>query len=241
MSILKGLILGLGHVNCMTFMRDKVMDRANYSARIMTARHEAWNKIDHTLTAYISTDDYEKSLKDSDERKPVSVVFPNSYTVLETLLSYFVGAFLQEPVFRYEGNGPEDVVGAILLEKVIQQQVLKNKVGLNLHTQARDAFAYGFGASTPTWYTEYGKKRVKKEIPRMFGLGMRTEYEILDDQLLYEGNALENIDPYLYLPDTSVPMHEPQKGEFVGWVEHSNYMNLYLLMRLMANMLMLNI
>jgi hypothetical protein len=208
------------------FLRDKVMDRANYSARIMTTRHSDWQKIDHTLTAYIPADDYEKSLKDSDERKPVSVVFPNSYTVLETLLSYFVGAFIQEPIFRYEGHGPEDVIGAILLEKVIQQQVLKNKVGLNLHTQARDAFAYGFGVSTPVWTEEWGKKRVKKEVPRMFGLGTRIEYEVQDEQLLYEGNALDNIDPYLYLPDVTVGIHEPQKGEYVGWVEHTNYMNL---------------
>jgi hypothetical protein len=205
-------------------IRDNLMERAFESARDMTVRHSDWNAIDHTLTAYIPVSEEEQNVKDNDSRKPVSIVFPNSYTVLETLLSYFVGAFLQDPIFRYEGFGPDDVIGPILLEKVIAQQCHRNKVGLNLHTQARDAFAYGFGVSTPIWVNEYGKKTVKTKVPGLFG--SRDKVEILDNQLLFEGNALNNIDPYLYLPDTNVPIDKPQSGEFVGWLEPDNYYTL---------------
>jgi len=207
-------------------VRDKVMQRAYDSARRMTSRHAAWNQIDHTLTAYISVDAEENKVKSGDSRKPISIVFPYSYTVLETLLSYYVGAFLQDPIFRYEGVGPNDVIGAILLEKLIALQCNKTKVGLNLHTQARDAFSYGFGVVTPIWETQYGKKSVKQKVGGMFGFGSREESVVMNDQLLFEGNALENIDPYLYLPDPTVPIHAPQDGEFVGWVNKSNYMSL---------------
>lgn len=205
-------------------IRDEVLERAQASANTMSARHSTWNDIDHTLTAYISTDDKERLEKDSDSRKPISIVFPYSYTVLETLLSYYVAAFLQDPIFRYEGVGPNDVVGAILLEKLISLQCTKNKVGLNLHTQARDAFAYGFGVTTPTWVKETGTVTTMLNQGGILGFGGR-KVPVTKDVTVFEGNALENVDPYLYLPDVNVPIHSPQAGEYVGWVSPTNLMN----------------
>ena len=207
-------------------IKDEILDRAYSSARIISTRHGQWRDIDSTLTAYIPIDDAERVVKGNDFRKPVSIVFPYSYTVMETLLSFYITSFGQEPVFRYEGVGPNDIIGAILLEKLISLQCLKNKVLLNLHTQARDAFAYGFGVVTPIWKTELGTKKVIQKTPGFMGFGS-TEVEVLmKDQTLFEGNALENIDPYLYLPDPTVPIHDPQSGEYVGWVNPTNYMAL---------------
>jgi len=201
----------------------EVLERARNSYRVMSTRHDAWNKIDHTLTAYISVDEEENKIKDKDIRKPVSIVFPYSYTVLETLLSFYTAAFIQDPIFRYEGVGPSDIIGAILLEKLISLQCSKTKVGLNLHTQARDSFAYGLGIATPTWTTEYGKKIITSREGGFLGFGGKNVKQTLDNQLLFEGNSLENIDPYLYLPDPNVPIHDPQKGEYSGWISNSNY------------------
>jgi len=207
-------------------IKSELLQRAQASARVMSGRHAAWNSIDFTLSAYIPVDESERLVKEKDSRRPTSIVFPYSYTVLETLLSFYVAAFLQDPIFRYEGTGPKDVIGAILLEKVIALQCIKNKVGLNLHTQARDSFAYGFGVVTPTWTSEYGKKTVKQKSRGFFGFGASEQILTMDNQLLFEGNALENIDPYLYLPDITVPIHSPQAGEYNGWVNKTNYMAL---------------
>ena len=207
-------------------IKSELLQRAQASARVMSGRHAAWNSIDFTLSAYIPVDESERLVKEKDSRRPTSIVFPYSYTVLETLLSFYVAAFLQDPIFRYEGAGPRDVIGAILLEKVIAIQCIKNKVGLNLHTQARDAFAYGFGVVTPTWISEYGKKTIKQKSGGFFGFGASEQILTMDNQLLFEGNALENIDPYLYLPDITVPIHSPQAGEYNGWVNKTNYMAL---------------
>lgn len=209
-----------------TKLRNLILERAHNSARVMSGRHSDWAKIDETLTAYIPTSELEEDIKYEDSRKPTSIVFPNSYTILETLLSYFVGAFIQGPIFQYEGAGPKDVIGAILLEKIIDLQCNKNKVGLNLHTQARDSFAYGFGISTPTWVQEYGTKTIKEMTGGFLGFNQKPTYTYIPNYLMFEGNALDNIDPYLYLPDPSVPVHSPQEGEYVGWVARSNYMNL---------------
>ena len=95
----------------------KVMLLAQDSYKVMQKCHASWNEIDQTLTAYIPLSTYEKTLKAGDKTKPVSVVIPFSYAVLETVLAYNVKAFLSGPtIFQYEGFGPEDTVPAKLLE-----------------------------------------------------------------------------------------------------------------------------
>ncbi len=194
----------------------EVMNRAEDSWSVMSRRHPTWNEIDQTLTAYMTLDEEEQTVKNKDSRKPVSIVVPYSYATLETLLTYWVATFLTLPYFHYEGVTVDDIVGTMMLEKVIELQCINNKVGLSLHTQFRDSLTYGFGVTAPIWTEKWGWRTYLDEA----GVKQRSR------ERLFEGNRLENIDPYLYLPDPSVPIHEPQKGEFVGWIQRTNYMSL---------------
>ncbi len=195
---------------------DEVTRRARDSYSVMSRRHKDWNKIDETLTTYITLDDEEELIKSKDSRKPVSIVVPFSYAVLDTLLTYMSMVFLSDPIFKYKGVTSEDVIGTMMLEKVIQTQCNYSKVALSLHTQFRDSFAYGLGTSTPIWYDEYGYKTVWDA----YGLKTREEH------IIFEGNRLDNIDPYLYLPDPSAPINDIKKGSYVGWIDRTNYMSL---------------
>ena len=204
--------------------------RVQESSREISKRHKSWKKIDQTLTAYIPIDEAEKKVKDNDERRPVSIVIPYSFATMETLLTYLVAAFLDYPIFKYDGSSPEDRFGAILLEKVIEVQSRRAKMALSLHTTFRDAWSYGFGSAAPYWDKVYGKKSVMVDagfLSAIFGSwiggGKRRESQ---DTTLYEGNMLKNIDPYMYLPDPNVPVQDIQKGEFVGWIETTNYMRM---------------
>ena len=192
-----------------------VMDRATDSYSVMSARHPSWNLIDRTLTAYVPLDEKERMLKSQDIRIPTSIVIPYSYATLETLLTYLVTAFLDMPIFRYEGVTDDDKIGAIMLEKVVELQTINFKVALSLHTQFRDSLAYGFGITAPIWTEYWGY-----ETRFIGGEKVRTQ------KLLFEGTKLENIDVYSYLPDPSVPIHEIQRGEFVGWVSKTTLMDL---------------
>ena len=169
-------------------LRKAIMSRASASQMMMSRRHSSWKQIDRCLTSYIPLDDLELELKEKDERRPVSIVVPISQAVLETLLTYLVTAFLDDPMFRYEGNSPEDMFGAMLMEKIISVQSTRAKMGIQLHTMFRDALAYGMGMVTPVWTETFGR-------PSMGGA----------PEVLYEGNQLWNIDPYKYLPDTTLP------------------------------------
>lgn len=189
-------------------LKTEILLRARESATLMSARFDSWNDVDKVLTSYIDLDVKEEELKDADKRKPVSIVFPYTYAIMETLLSYLCAAFFQDPILRYEGYGPNDVIGSILLEKIIDLHCNKNKVALNLHTMFRDSLSYGLGVVVPGW----------KTVTRDMGFG--------EEEVIFEGNSLENVDPYLYLPDVNVPVHEVQKGEYSGWVDKTNYMDL---------------
>lgn len=208
----------------------EVFLRALESSREMSKRYDSWKKVDKTLTAYIKMDESEAVVKSQDDRRPVSIVVPYSYATLETILTYFVSAFLEDPIFRYEGSGPEDIVGAILLEKVIEQHTRQFKVALNLHTMFRDSLSYGMGVVTPTWDKKWGWKAVVQDAGFMSALLNRfvpTEKKRgREESILFEGNRLKNIDPYRFLPDPNVAIHDVQMGEFVGWIESTSYMKL---------------
>jgi len=206
-------------------IKNEVLRRARESHSVVANRVSSWNEIERVMTAYIEPTEEEKIIKSSNSRAPTSIVFPYSYVIMETVLTYLVMAFLNDPILQYKGVSPEDTVGAIMLEKVVQNQCDVFKVGLSLHTFLRDSIVYGIGAAAPAWEKKIGTniREDKSGFLSYFrGHGTRT-YE---EEVIYEGNKLTNIDPYLYLPDPRVPSHRTQDGEFVGWIDLTSRMSL---------------
>jgi hypothetical protein len=208
-------------------LRSRIWERAQAARNEISKRFPYWNEIDRTLTAYIPLKDEEEVIKNKDDSKPVSIVFPYSYSTLEALMTYMTMAFFQDPMFQYDGVDDSDTLGAMLMELLIKVHCSKNKVPLNVHTVLRDSFAYGIGAAIPEWTRRWGKKPVIHQSITESVLGQQNNRSIsMDKALLFEGNALSNIDPYMLLIDPSVSSADIQKGEFVGWVDRTNYMSL---------------
>lgn len=183
---------------------EQTMNRARDSFDRMKTKHEAWRKVDRTMNVFTEPSLTDSKARRKDPKAPVGIVVPLSYAVLDTILTYFSGSMLELPYFRFQGQGPEDEIGATLLENVVAHQNTRFEAGLALHTFYRDAFCYGFGAVHLNWRRKYGRS----------------------GQLMWEGNDIENIDSYSFLPDPNVPIHRIQDGEFVGWVERTNFMRL---------------
>lgn len=208
-------------------LRDKISSRANDARRVISKRFSSWREIDRTLTTYIPLKEIEEKIKKKDPSKPVSIVFPYTYSMLEALLTYLSMAFFQDPMFQFEGVEDTDTEGAMLMELVIRLHCIKNKVALNIHTALRDALSYGVGISIPGWRKLYGKKAVRASVAVDSPLGSQTNKSFsMVDSLLFEGNDLSNIDPYMWLPDPSVSSVDIQKGEFIGWIDRTNFMDL---------------
>ena len=208
-------------------LRSRIWERARTSRDEMSKRFDSWREIDKTLTTYMPLKDKEQELKDSDSSKPVSIVFPYSYSMLEALLTYLSMAFFQDPMFQYEGVEDDDTIGATLMEMVIRLHCIKNKVPLAIHTVLRDSLSYGIGIGIPEWRRQYGKKVIKASVVTLSDLGeSRQAMNQFVSSLIFEGNALSNIDPYMWLPDPSVSSDNIQKGEFLGWIDRDSYVNL---------------
>jgi len=152
-------------------LRTKIWARASESRKEISKRFPSWNEIDKVLTNYIPLSEKEERVKEKDSRKPVSIIFPYSYSNLESLLTYMSLAFFQDPIFQYEGVEDSDTVGAMLMELVIRLHCIKTKVPLALHTVLRDGFAYGVGIGMPGWVKRYGQVPIKTSIITQSKLG----------------------------------------------------------------------
>lgn len=203
---------------------DMIMRRARESAEVISERFESWNAIDQTMTTYIDLTESEERVQDDDHRKPVSIVFPYTYAILETVLGYLLSAYMQDPIFRYEGKSGEDTIGAMLLELVVASHCKHSKSILNFHTQFRDSLCYGFGIVGTRWDVEKGYKIVKNEEVDFYG--NTTVSKSKEVGTVFEGTTLFNIDPYLSLPDPNCPIGNAQQGEMFGWMEKTNLMAL---------------
>lgn len=207
----------------------KLMNYATQSYNVMQRRHASWNVVDDKLNIYITPTTREEERVAADANAPVSIVVPQSFAVMETILTYFVGAFLQDPIFMYEGAGPEDMAGAKLMELLIEYQMRRSQGGLALHTMFRDSITYGFGAVAAGWKKQQGNRIVAEENTpdtgalALLGAGPRKKTV---PYIFYEGSELVNIDPYLCLPDPNVPIHKACQGDFFGWVDEMPLVNL---------------
>lgn len=196
-----------------------VLRRAQQSRSVIQKRFNSWEEIDKQLMVYVDVEEQEKKRKKLATDAPVAVVVPTLFATMDTLLTYLMTAFMDDPIFRYEGVEPDDVIGSVLLEQLINFQTRRNKIGLALHTQWRDCLAYGIGPVHMGWEVEKGYIPTKVNnyyagIP----IGKKASTK---EGIVFEGNQVYPIDPWNYLPDPSVGIHDVQKGEFVGWVDQT--------------------
>ena len=210
------------------FILNQVLTRAQEAFSQVSQRFDAWEDVDRSLCAYVAPE----TLKDEDNAgdKTNSIVIPTSYANMETVLTYMTKAFLGDNIFRYLPVGPEDDIGAKLMELLVQRQMMQSHAGLRLHTQWRDSFAYGFGVVAPVWTEHYAVRNRTEDqgfLSLVSGLWRSTGTQDTSERtLIREGNELINIRPYRTLADPNVSIEDIQKGEFFGWSDNDNFTNL---------------
>lgn len=211
----------------------EVKSRAKCSQGEMSKRYPIWEKTRDKLTCFVAPDKIDprdKLLQEKNEDYPATVIIPSTYAILDTILTYWLTAFGDGPLFRYDGVGPEDHPAAKLLEHVVNNQARRSKMLLNLYVQWRDALAYGLGISCVRWHEEYGRRTVMKDVEIGFepvsGAPITIPKPFSERVHIYEGSVIDNISPMDYFPDTAVPCHQVQNMEFVGFLTKSNYVSL---------------
>ena len=210
-------------------LAELIRTRARESFDCISRRYNSWNEIDEMLTVYIKPDKNEVEVTDKDKRKPVSIVVPYMYAQLETLLTYLTMAFLEDDTFVYEGASSEYQGAAKMAQFVVNRQVEWFKGGLKMHTCFRDGLAYGIGAATTFWTQKeaFVRRQSSGRLYDSTGRVMGADNRVLREKsILYEGNRIDNIDPYDLLPDPNVSITDVQEGEMFGWCDKRQYLKL---------------
>lgn len=208
---------------------NEVKNRARDSQSVMSTRYDSWKKSDQMMTAYTTLD--EAFGQNLGKNKEISVIVPMGFATIDTLLSHLMSIYMGGVYFPQKGIGPEDAKAAMLAELVLDMQFHKADMMLNLYTQYRDMYVYGLGVVSPTWQRQWGKKITLRDTGKYdIASGSVLESGMLERRIekgiVWEGNELENWSPYSYLPDPNRPVHQVQKGQFVGNVSRMDYYQL---------------
>lgn len=218
-----------------------IQNRVTEGRRNITERESSWDAVDRSLQMYVRPD-YGKNprhvrIPESNRGRDGAggiverqVIMPFSYATLETLMTYLMATIVQTPVFRYEGEGPEDVLVAALMQAHVQRQVERFNFGLSAHTLLRDSLAYGIGVGHPVWKRVFGPtyKRADTapgslaEAQSLMAQARRS----VSHELKYEGTQLENINPRSFYMPYGLPVQKIQEAEFVGWSSFQGYLQL---------------
>lgn len=209
-----------------------MLERIKTSEDRMKQFYARWQVAERKMQAYLTLPNYEAMLKQMNDNSqppaPAIIIFPYKYAVISTIVTYCLKVFCgRKPFFPLSSDSIEgsDVVN--YMETMVQRHLDATKAILRIYQVLLDGELYGMGAMRCIWQTKMGKRRVMRqpsEAERLqFAANPGAMPNLLKDsehRVIWAGNELMNIDPFMFFPDPNVPMNEvSEKGEYVFWRE----------------------
>ena len=207
-------------------------DRIDMSERKMQTFYARWQVNELKYQAYINLDDFEQILKGlNDEGRPslaIHITVPYAFATINTIVTYLLHTFAgRKPIFQIGSAKRETSRSAMMMEQVLQYNADRVRLVKLIYQFLMDTQIYGVGIFRTGWKDEKCVRTVwKDEQPQVAGLGLQPQaggpppkkVRSREQRLVYSGNTVDTIDPYMFLPDPRVPMQEVnRKGEFVFW------------------------
>lgn len=204
---------------------EQIRQRLRASELEMTKFHPRWKVAERKFQAYMSLPKYEKMLRDmnntSKPPSPAIIVFPYQYAVISTIVSYMMRVFCaRRPIFPLGFTSPGSAEAAPKMETVLQYNSEKTKMVARLHQFFLDGELYGLACMRNIWRVDTARRTTWRPAspmelitnPSLAGQWFPTT----TDRQVYEGNSITNIDPYMLLPDPSVPLAACNRlGEYI--------------------------
>ena len=204
---------------------DYLVTRLRDSERSMSAFHGRWRANEMRNQAWIDLRKYDSILKAANDKgKPplaVDIVVPYSFATLSTISTYLLQVFAARHPFLQVGTYGMNVNNALQMEIILQYQNDHNRVVKHWWNWFNDMGLYGVGIMMNRWTVETKFKTQRNQAPVFdlttggFGMeGIREQQEVVT----YEGNEMFSVDPFMFFPDSRVPMRDVStKGEYVFW------------------------
>lgn len=210
------------HAKLLSFLRKRI----EMSENAMSKFYARWRVAERKIQAYIDLPDYEKLLKEMNQRgeppNATSITVPYAFATIWTIVTYLTHVFAgRKPMFPIGSHKAETVQSAQKMETVLQYQADHTRMVKRLIQFFFDDEVYGVGVLRTLWKEER-KMRTVRRAQSPLGTVMpgspQQAIQQKEERLVYEGNDVLNVDPFMFFPDPRVPMCEVNKrGEFVFW------------------------
>lgn len=188
----------------------------------MSQFYGRWNMRELQYQAYVSVPDWEKRYnevcKDASlvnvKKQDANIIVPYSFATIRTIVTYLATVFLgRKPIFTVGTNNSALVENAKSMEMLLQYNAEHNQLVKELTQWLYNGEIYGLGILKTGFVTETAP-RTTWVLDPMSGRPLRARTA----SVIYQGNTVENIDPFLFFPDPRVPLLKVAKeGEFVYW------------------------
>lgn len=197
----------------------------------MSSRWEQWRKAERSYRLYVNPDELQgpqESVTDNAEllyTYPSSIVVPLSYSMVQTLVSFWVTLFTNSKPYLQVGYRDTQSKGAAKAQELLLTYQLDfNGFVPLLYNWFLDACRYGQGIISNGWEVRQKMQTVrgKQILPGPMG---PIEIPVVERRpvLEYEGNVPENVDPFNWRPDHRWSIGKFQRGTFCGeemWRSH---------------------
>lgn len=206
------------------FILDAVNTRQAMSEKDMAQKHEKWKKDEEMQMAYLperDADTVRRAAKEDGEVQYVTIEVPVAYAMTLSAHTYLTSIFLSRtPVLQFTGRHGESEQNVQAVETIMNYQTEVGKHLPNYYVWLMDVLKYGIGIIGHYWADEHAvRSKIVEEAATAFGVkikGKTKRKKITERIPTYQGNRLFNVKPTDYLPDTRVPLNQPEKGEFQG-------------------------
>lgn len=202
-----------------------LLARVKMSENAMQTRFWKWEEADKDFNFWMperEVDNLRRQAKEAGKPQYVTIEIPYAYAQMMAAHTYFSSVFLSKsPIWHMQARHGEPEMNVQAVEALMDYQVQVGGMLPALYVWLHDAAKYGLGVILRHWDDEVRTiSRFEEEPVMLFGQpveGATEKKKITENIPGYQGNRLVNIRCYDYLPDTRVPLNQPNKGEFVGW------------------------
>jgi hypothetical protein len=201
-----------------------LLARIKMSEADMQSYYERWEDAEKQFKFYMperEVDSLRRLEKDKGNPQYVNIEIPYAYAQMMAAHTYFSSVFLaRNPVWQLQGRHGEPEMNVQAMEALIDYQVHVGGMMPQLFVWLHDATKYGLGVVFRYWDEEVKTvSEIVEEQVMILGSpveGKTEKKKITRNIKGYEGNRLLNVRPFDYLPDTRVPLSNPNRGEFIG-------------------------
>lgn len=187
------------------------------SRSVIGREYDRWKRHLQTFKGERPAD--REDMESAEEGSPEKFVVPLTFAQVQTFASFCFLLFNQKPKFyETEQVGDEDNEIAKLGEDLLQGDLLANRWSSKLYMALIDIARFGIGITKESWERETvwvpNNSRVSNingfELPSL-DIDIESDMEILK----FEGNRINNISPFKFFPDLSLPLSRWREGQFV--------------------------